>query len=121
MQRSIRPDGGGIEQGVDDRAFGHRAAVARLDHATHRPLESAEIRDLAVDFVDMGDADVADFRAGVIPAVDEVEQRPNLRDGESELTAPSDELEPAHMFLGVEAMAARASFPIVFVQSRAEG
>ena len=100
---------GGVEQGVDHRALGNRAAVALLDHGDHRFLEPAQVRDLVVDDLDMRDGDVADLGAGVIMAIDETGQLPDLHDGKPELAASADEAKPPNVLLRVETMAALAA------------
>ncbi len=98
-----------IEQGSDHGTIWNRAPIALLNHSVHRLLEAPEILDLATDFLDMSQADVSDFRAGVVPAIDELEQHPDFLERESELAGSADEAKPPHVLLRVEAMAAFAA------------
>ena len=98
-----------LEQRIDDGAFGNRATVTLLDHSRHRPLKPAKILYFASDFIGMLDADVSNLATCVVLPIDEIEQRPDFLERESQLAASTNEEKPLYVLFVVKPVAARAA------------
>src|ERR671919_1715428 len=111
MSRAWRPRSGFSAhktQGVDDGAFGDRAALALRRHVVENPGELLEVGDLAPDVGEMLQGHRPDLGTGPGVAVDQGQQAAHLVEREAELTRAPDERQSLQVLRRIVAVAARS-------------
>ncbi len=91
-----------IEERIDHRALRNGTSVALGRHVLEHPLDLPEILNLPVNLVQVLDGNALDVGAGVPPPIDEPQQRADLVERETELSAPPDETQALDMIFAVQ-------------------
>src|SRR5688572_7268512 len=88
-------------QGVNDGAFGDRAALALRGHILEDLRQLLKIGDLAPDVGEMLQGHRPDLGAGPVAVVDQGQQAAHLVEREAELATPADEGEPPQVLWSI--------------------
>jgi hypothetical protein len=92
------------EERVDDWALRHASTAALSGHLGQDALDRPKIRDLSTDVVEMLLGDPLHLGAGIPAAVDQGKERPDLVQGEAQLSSPADEAQTTALSVSVHPM-----------------
>jgi hypothetical protein len=96
-----------VEKFGNKRAHRHRPTVTFRDHRLQHAPHISEITNSRLNVLEMSCGTVANLGAGIVAAINELQQLTNLLQRKPEFAASFDEKEPAQLRLVVDTMPAR--------------